>query len=70
MVCVYSIKNERVMVILEEKTENAKNPISQKSMDLGIILVSVNPTSWPSYIRNHCPKSIGAADIFDIFKTK
>ena len=25
MVCVYSIKNERVMVILEEKTENAKN---------------------------------------------
>ena len=45
MVCVYSIKNERVMVILEEKTENAKNPISQKSMDLGIILVSVNPTS-------------------------
>ena len=45
MVCVYSIKNERVMVILEEKTENAKNFFSQKSIDLVIILVSVNPTS-------------------------
>ena len=45
MVCVYGIKNERVMVILEEKTKNAKNFFSQKSMDLVIILVSVNPTS-------------------------
>ena len=45
MVCVYSFKNERVMVILEEKTENAKNFFPQKSMDLVIILVSVNPTS-------------------------
>ena len=45
MICVYSNKNERVVVILEENTENAKNFFPQKSMDLVIILVSVNPTS-------------------------